>query len=130
MSYFMAKTVQAPFDAVVDSVTGQLKSRGFGVLSDIDVQATMKAKIGAEMPRYRILGACNPRIANQALQAEPRIGVLLPCNVVVRELSDRETEVVAVDPVASLERTGNAGLRAAAEEVKRLLGEAVNATGG
>ena len=130
MSYFMAKTIQAPFDAVVDSVTGQLKSRGFGVLSDIDVQATMKAKIGAEMPRYRILGACNPRIANQALQAEPRIGVLLPCNVVVRELSDRETEVVAVDPVASLERTGNAGLRAAAEEVKRLLGEAVNATGG
>jgi uncharacterized protein (DUF302 family) len=125
MSYYIAKTVAAPFDAVVSAVTEQLKVRGFGVLTDIDVQATMKAKLGADMPRYRILGACNPKIAYEALRAEARLGVLLPCNVIVRETPDHQVEVAGIDPVSSMERTENATLEAPALEVRRLLSEAI-----
>lgn len=127
MSYYIAKTVSAPFDAVVASVTAQLKARGFGVLTDIDVQATLKAKLGVEMSRYRILGACNPRIAHEALQREEHLGVLLPCNVIVRETGGHRVEVASIDPVSSMERTQNPALRAPAEEVRRLLSEAIEA---
>jgi uncharacterized protein (DUF302 family) len=125
MSYYIAKTVNRPFDAVVGDITARLKEQGFGVLSDIDVQATLKSKIGAEMGKYRILGACNPKFAHAALKLEDRLGVLLPCNVILRETADRKVEVATVDPVASMERTGNPALRATAEEVRRLLTEAV-----
>ncbi len=125
MGYYMAKTVNGPFDAVVTEVTARLKAQGFGVLSDIDVQATLKAKTGADMPKYRILGACNPHFAHQALQIEDKLGVLLPCNVVVRETADGRVEVASIDPVSSLERTGNISLASIAVAIRRLLSQAV-----
>ena len=130
MSYYISKTVDRAFDAVVADVTARLKEQGFGLLTDIDVQSTLKAKIGADMARYRILGACNPRFAHQALQIEDKLGVLLPCNVIVRETPDRKVEVASIDPVAAMERTGNPALRSTAEEVRRLLTKAVSQLGG
>ena len=130
MSYYISKTVDRPFDAVVAEVTARLKEQGFGLLTDIDVQSTLKTKIGADIPKYRILGACNPRFAHQALQIEDKLGVLLPCNVIVRETPDRKIEVASIDPVAAMERTGNPTLRSTAEEVRRLLTKAVSQLGG
>ena len=130
MSYYISKTVDRAFDAVVADVTARLKEQGFGLLTDIDVQSTLKAKIGADMAKYRILGACNPRFAHQALQIEDKLGVLLPCNVIVRETPDRKVEVASIDPVAAMERTGNPALRSTAEEVRRLLTKAVSELGG
>jgi uncharacterized protein (DUF302 family) len=126
MSYYISNTVDRPFDTVLAEVIALLKERGFGVLSDIDVQATLKAKIGAEIARYRILGACNPRFAHEALKIEDRVGVLLPCNVIVRETSDQKVEVASIDPVIAMERTGNPALRSTAEEVRRLLTQVVS----
>ena len=129
VTYYISKTVNQPFDAVVADVTARLKEQGFGVLTDIDVQATLKSKIGAEMGKYRILGACNPRLAHEALKIEDKLGILLPCNVIVRETSDRQVEVASVDPVAAMERTGNPVLKSTAEEVRRLLTKAVSQIG-
>ena len=129
MSYYISKTVDRPFDAVVTEVVARLKEQGFGLLTDIDVQSTLKAKIGADMAQYRILGACNPHFAHQALQIEDKLGVLLPCNVIVRETPDRKVEVASIDPVAAMERTGNPALRSTAEEVRRLLTNAVSHVG-
>ena len=129
MSYYIAKTVDQPFDAVVADLTARLKAQGFGVLTDIDVQSTLKSKIGAEIGKYRILGACNPRFAHEALKIEDKLGVLLPCNLIVRETPDRKVEVASVDPVAAMERTGNPALRSTAEEVRRLLSEVVSQLG-
>ncbi|MGO9801904.1 MAG: DUF302 domain-containing protein [Steroidobacteraceae bacterium] len=125
MSYYIAKTVSGPFDAVVADVTTKLKAQGFGVLTDIDVQATLKSKLGVDTPKYRILGACNPRFAHEALKIEERLGVLLPCNVIVRETADRRVEVASIDPVSAMERTDNPTLRTTAEQVRRLLTEAI-----
>ena len=129
MAYYISRTVSRPFDAVVTDLTAGLKEQGFGVLTDIDVQATLKSKIGAEMLKYRILGACNPRFAHEALQIEDKLGVLLPCNVIVRETPDQKVEVASVDPVAAMERTGNPALRSTAEEVQRLLTKAISQIG-
>ena len=125
MSYYLSRTVDAAFDEVVQRVTTALKEEGFGVLTDIDVQATLKSKLGADMPPYRILGACNPSFAHQALQIEDKLGVLLPCNVIVRDVGDGQTEVAAIDPVASMDRTGNPELASIAEEVRVRLRRAV-----
>ncbi len=127
MPYYLAKTVSGPFDRVVADVTEHLKQQGFGVLTDIDVQATLKNKIGADVSRYRILGACNPGFAHEALKLEDKLGVLLPCNVIVRETSDGKVEVASVDPVGAMERTGNPALATTAEEVRRRLSNAINA---
>ncbi len=121
MSYYIAKTLAKSFDEVVADVTAQLKEQGFGVLTDIDVQGTLKAKIGADIRKYRILGACNPRIAHEALLKEDRLGVLLPCNVIVRETVDKRVEVAMIDPVSSMERTDNPSLAPVAERVRELL---------
>jgi len=129
MGYYLSKTVNQPFDTVIADVTARLKEQGFGLLTDIDVQATLKSKIGADMGKYRILGACNPRFAHEALKMEDKLGVLLPCNVIVRETADSRVEVVSVDPVTAMERTGNPALKATAEEVRRLLSEAVQHVG-
>ncbi len=129
MSYYIAKTVDQPFDAVMAELAARLKAQGFGVLTDIDVQSTLKSKIGAEIGKYRILGACNPRFAHEALKIEDKLGVLLPCNVIVRETPDRKVEVASVDPVAAMERTGNSALRSTAEEVRRLLSMVVSQLG-
>jgi len=125
MSYYIARTVPGPFDAVVADVTDQLRKRGFGVLTDIDVQGTLKSKLGVEMPRYRILGACNPVFAHEALKVEDKLGVLLPCNIIVRETPDERVEIASVDPISAMERTGNPALRGTAEDVRRLLSEAL-----
>jgi uncharacterized protein (DUF302 family) len=125
MSYYLAKTVSGSFDDVIADVTASLQEQGFGVLTDLDVQATLKAKIGADIPRYRILGACNPRIAHEALLKEERLGVMLPCNVIVRETADHRVEVASIDPVSAMERTGNPDLGPAAMKVRELLSAAI-----
>ena len=127
MSYYVAKIVGGPFDRVLADVIELLKSEGFGVLTDIDVQATLKNKIGAEIPKYRILGACNPGFAHEALKIEDKLGVLLPCNVIVRETADGRVEVASVDPVVAMQRTGNPALATTAEEVRRRLSRMIDA---
>ena len=94
MSYYIARTVSTPFDATVADVKAKLKEQGFGVLTDIDVQSTPKSKIGADTPKYRILGACNPRLAHEALKIEERLGVLLPCNTPPARTQFRDYRVV------------------------------------
>ena len=121
MNYYIAKDARQPFDQVVAQVIERLKAEGFGVLTDIDVSATLKSKIGAELPRYRILGACNPTLAHEGLKMEDKLGVLLPCNVIVRETADGRVEVASVDPVAAMERTGNPALARVAIEVRKSL---------
>jgi uncharacterized protein (DUF302 family) len=130
MTYYIAKTVSGTFDQVVADVIAKLKAQGFGVLTDIDVQATLRSKLGVDTPKYRILGACNPKLAHEALQREKRLGVLLPCNVIVRETAERRVEVASIDPVSSMERTENPALRQTAEQVQALLSAAVSAVEG
>jgi uncharacterized protein (DUF302 family) len=117
MDYHFTKIVTGPFDEAKARVVEGLKAEGFGVLTEIDVQATLKAKIGADFHRYTILGACSPRHALQALEAEDKIGTMLPCNVVVQEKGGR-IEVSAVDPVASMAAIDNPALGGVAREVR------------
>ncbi|CCB64109.1 MULTISPECIES: DUF302 domain-containing protein [unclassified Hyphomicrobium] len=118
MDYYIAKTLQLPFADVVAKVISALKDEGFGILTDIDVSATLKSKIGAEWRPYRILGACNPQLAYRALQAEDKIGVMLPCNVIVQERAAGDVEVAAVNPAAAMGRVGNPVLPEIAETVR------------
>ena len=98
MSYYFSKTINLPFDAAIIRVTEELKKEGFGVLTEIDVKATLKKKLDVDFRNYRILGACNPPFAHQALLAEDKIGTMLPCNVIVQELAPGTVEVAAIDP--------------------------------
>ncbi len=129
MSYCSVTRLQTPFDQAVTTVTEALKASGFGVLTTIDVRDTLRRKLDVEFPRYTILGACNPRMAYQALQKEPRIGTMLPCNVIVRELDDGQVEVAAVDPVASMQGVGNPELGAIAGEVRAMLQDVIRSLG-
>jgi uncharacterized protein (DUF302 family) len=113
-------------DTVESRTREALAAQGFGVLTEIDVKATMKKKLDVEMPAYRILGACNPGMAYQAIGIEPRVGAMLPCNVILREVQDG-VEVSAIDPVASMQAIENAELKSAAAEVRDLLAKAVDA---
>jgi uncharacterized protein (DUF302 family) len=119
--YGFSTTLSVPFDDAIDKVTHALKSQGFGVLSDIDVQATLKARLGVEHRPYRILGACNPAFAHQALTVDPDIGLLLPCNVVVREDEDGSITVSFMDPNAVLELVERPEVSAIATAVRHLL---------
>ncbi|RMG30650.1 MAG: DUF302 domain-containing protein [Gammaproteobacteria bacterium] len=127
MKYGFGKTVDKSFADTVEAVTEALRQEGFGVLTDIDVQATLKAKLGEDMPPYRILGACNPPLAHQALEAEPSIGLLLPCNVVVREDAEGRVHVEVMDPRAVLELVDNPGVAALADEVRGRLERVLDA---
>lgn len=129
MPYYISVTIDKPFDAVIADITARLKAQGFGLLTDIDVQSTLKSKIGADIGKYRILGACNPQFAHQALQIENKLGVLLPCNVIVRETEGGRVEIASVDPVVAMERTGNPLLESTAEEVRRRLTDALSQVG-
>lgn len=120
MSYYFSKSLDLPFDQAIEKTIDALKANGFGVLTRIDVQATLKEKIGADFHPYVILGACNPKMAHQALQAEDKIGTMLPCNVIVQRL-DGKTEVAAIDPVASMQAVQNASLAPVANQVRELL---------
>lgn len=119
--YGFGKTVNLTFEAALERVTQELQEEGFGVLTDIDVQATLKKKLNADVPRYRILGACNPPLAARALIAEPQIGLLLPCNVVVREDEGGAIRVEFMDPSAVLDLVGNAEIHQLAGEVRQRL---------
>jgi uncharacterized protein (DUF302 family) len=122
----MAKSVTGEFDSVVDRVTAALKAEGFGIISDIDVRDTLKKKLGVDWRAYRILGACNPLLAHQALQVEDKIGIMLPCNVIVQDLGSGHIEVAAVDPSVAMARTGTEALSELSAKVRQLLQAALN----
>jgi len=125
MKYYFSKKVDLDFDKAIDKVTKELKEEGFGVLTEIDVKATLKKKLDVDFRNYRILGACNPEFAHKALLAEDKIGTMLPCNVIVQELDDGSVEVSAIDPVASMQAVDNDQLPAVASEVRKRLSKVV-----
>ncbi|HEY9641448.1 MAG TPA: DUF302 domain-containing protein [Coleofasciculaceae cyanobacterium] len=120
MSYYFSKVLHLSFDETVTKVVEDLKEQGFGVLTEIDVQASIKKKLDIDMPKYLILGACNPSFAYQALQLEDKIGTMLPCNVIVQQQPEG-VEVSAVDPVASMQAIGNPQLETIANQVREKL---------
>lgn len=125
--YGFGKPVSLTFEQALQTVTEALKKEGFGILTEIDVQATLKQKLGKDTPPYRILGACNPPLAHQALQAEPAIGLLLPCNVVVRQDEAGQVRVEFMDPQAVLELVDNPQVAGVASEVKQRLQRVMDA---
>ncbi len=125
MSYYLSRTLHVPFDEAVTRATEALKSEGFGIITDINIAETLKLKIGVDYPAYRILGACNPALAHEALALENKVGTMLPCNVVVRDAGKGETEVAAVDPVASMQAIDNPALGEKARAVRAKLERAL-----
>lgn len=125
MTYHFSKTVDLPFDAAVAATTAALKHHGFGVLTQIDVKDTLNKKLGAEFRPYLILGACNPKLAYEALTLEDKIGTMLPCNVVVQQREGGKVEISAKDPVASMAAIENPKLGAVAGQVRELLKQVV-----
>jgi len=126
VSYYFSKDLDMSFDEAVTKVIEALKKEGFGVLTDINVRETLRKKLDVEFRNYRILGACNPPFAYQALQAEDKIGTMLPCNVVVQENAEGKVEVAAVDPVASMQAIDNPKLRDIAGQVRAKLKSVVD----
>jgi uncharacterized protein (DUF302 family) len=125
MSYYFSKTLSTDFDTAIARVTEELKKEGFGVLTEIDVKETFKKKLDVDFRKYRILGACNPNFAHQAIQAEDKIGTMLPCNVIIQEHEDGKVEVTAVDPIASMMAIKNDSLggiaTAVSEKLRRVI---------
>ena len=121
MSYYFSKTLPMAFDEAVEHVTEALKQEGFGIITQIDVKDTFKKKINVDFRNYRILGACNPALAYEALQIDDKVGTMLPCNVVVQDAGVGKTEVAAIDPVASMQTIDNPHLKSAAERVQEKL---------
>lgn len=121
MKYYFEKTLNVTFEEAVTRVTEELKKEGFGVLTEINMHEKIKEKLGVDFRQYRILGACNPAAAYKALQEEDKIGTMLPCNVIVQQISETQTEIAAVDPVASMQSVGNEKLAAIANEVQQKL---------
>jgi uncharacterized protein (DUF302 family) len=121
MEYYFSKTLNSTFDEAIKMVTEGLKTEGFGIVSEIRMHEKLKEKLGVDFKKYTILGACNPVSAYLALQAEDKIGTMLPCNVVVQELSENQIEVAAVNPIASMMAIQNPGLEGIAKEVTEKL---------
>ncbi|MGO8738079.1 DUF302 domain-containing protein [Rhodoblastus sp.] len=121
MSYYTATKIDKPIAEAIARVEAVLKEEGFGVLTRIDVAATLKEKIGAELRPYVILGACNPKLAFEAIQREDKVGTMLPCNVIVQEIAPGQSEVAAIDPVASMQAIENPELLAIAQDVREKL---------
>lgn len=126
MSYYFSKTTDASFEETLTKVADELKKEGFGILTEIDVKDTLKKKLDINFQKYKILGACNPPFAYEALKAENKIGMLLPCNIIVQELSEGKTEVAAIDPVQSMQVVDNTSLRVVAEQVQAKLRNVIN----
>ncbi|MCB1411534.1 MAG: DUF302 domain-containing protein [Xanthobacteraceae bacterium] len=125
MTYYFAKTLDCSFDEAVRRTTDALKEAGFGVLTEIDVKATLRKKLDVDFRNYRILGACNPAMARQALEIEDKIGTMLPCNVVVQDAGGGRIEVAAIDPVASMAAVPNPTLQQVAGQVRDMLKKVV-----
>lgn len=121
MGYYFSTTLPMKFDEAVKHVVDALKQEGFGIITEIDVKDTFKKKINVDFRNYRILGACNPALAHEALQIDDKVGTMLPCNVVVQDAGDGSTEVAAIDPVASMQAIDNPRLKSAAERVQAKL---------
>ncbi len=121
MKYYFNKTLDISFDEAIERVTEELKKEGFGILTDIDVQGTLKKKLDVSFRKYRILGACNPQFAYKALQNESRIGTMLPCNVIVQETEGGDVEVSAIDPMSSMQAVQNPDLEGIANQVQAKL---------
>ncbi|MFZ0455459.1 MAG: DUF302 domain-containing protein [Ignavibacteriaceae bacterium] len=125
MGYYFSKTVSGNFEDTIQKVTDELKKEGFGILTEIDVKATLKKKLDVDFKNYRILGACNPPYAYKALQSEDIIGTMLPCNVIVIEQEEGKIEIAAVDPVASMQAIENPDLAGVANEIREKLSKVI-----
>ena len=126
MNYYFNTIVTGNFEEIVKKTTEVLKKEGFGVLTDIDVKATLKKKLDVDFKKYRILGACNPPFAFKALQAEDKIGTMLPCNVIVQEIGEGKIEVAAIDPIASMQAIQNSDLHEVADQVQKKLKKVID----
>ncbi len=126
MSYYFTKTISTTFDDAIKKVTDKLKEEGFGILSEIDVKETLKKKLDVDFKKYRFLGTCNPPFAYKALQAEDKIGAMLPCNVIVVEQEENKIEISAVDPVASMQAIDNESLNDIAFEIQSKLKKVID----
>ena len=126
MQYYFKKELETSFDEAIERVTKELKKEGFGILTDIDVQKTLKKKLDVSFRKYRILGACNPHFAYQALQKESRIGTMLPCSIIVQETEEGDVEVAAIDPLASMQAVQNPELEDIANQVQAKLRKVVD----
>jgi uncharacterized protein (DUF302 family) len=127
MSYYFARTLHCSFDEALQRTGDALKSVGFGIITEIDVAETFRKKLGIDFRNYRILGACNPAIAREALELEDKIGTMLPCNVVVQDAGGGNVEVAAIDPVASMAAVENPALHASARKVQEMLKAVIEA---
>ncbi|MGV8813531.1 MAG: DUF302 domain-containing protein [Gelidibacter sp.] len=121
MNYYFNKIIKGTFEEVIEKVTKELKEEGFGILTEIDVTATLKKKLDIDFKKYRILGACSPPYAYKALQAEDKIGTMLPCNVIVQEIEEGLIEVAAINPIASMQAVENEKLNEIAQEISSML---------
>jgi uncharacterized protein (DUF302 family) len=126
MAYYFNKMLRTSFDEAVTKVTEELKKEGFGILTEIDVKETMKKKLNVDFRKYKILGACNPPFAHKALELEDKIGTMLPCNVIIQETAEGQTEVAAIDPVAPMQAVENPKLTKVAEAVQGKLKKVIN----
>tara|TARA_R110000824_G_scaffold48565_3_gene137089 strand:- start:707 stop:1147 length:441 start_codon:yes stop_codon:yes gene_type:complete len=129
MSYYMAVKLKTSFDEAIERTEAALNTEGFGVLTRVDVQETLKAKINVDFRPYTILGACNPALAHEALQLEDKVGTMLPCNLVVQQKGDGEVEVAAINPVASMQAIDNPQLKKAAAAVRDKLSRVIDSLG-
>jgi len=126
MKYYINKTIKESFDVAVQKVTKALKEEGFGILTEIDVKETLKKKLDVDFRKYKILGACNPNFAYKALQVESKIGVMLPCNVVVQELDNGQIEISAINPVSAMQAVENKDLEYIAEQINIKLQQVID----